>query len=153
MKSLIALQQCHKPCQQGIRHHMIWLIWNFLLPLYITTVFNIFFSMDAEGEHRYFMLGDNSFFQAQNPLLWTTIYRHSKEPHIQQEKNIQANFFPLSFCNFFSKHCNYYISRQIVWSIWETGVSSLFHFVHSYSTIMIATGALISLATQQPFYS
>lgn len=53
--------------------------------------------MDAEGKHRYFMLGDNSLFQAQNLLLQTTVHYHSNEPHKIGEKYPEKKFFFPSF--------------------------------------------------------
>lgn len=140
MKNSVALQQCHRQCQQGLLYYMIQLIWNFLLLQYITTIFSIFFAMDAEGEHRYFMLGDNSLFQAQILLLQTTVHYHSNEPHTIGEKYPVKFFFsPLSFCNIFFFPSTVIISRQIFghWTLWDAGVSSLYFFVHNCSALRL----------------
>lgn len=141
MKNSVALQQCHRQCQQGLLYHMIQLTWNFLLLQYITTMFRIFFSMDAEGKHRYFMLGDNSLFQAQNLLLQTTVHYHSNEPHTIGEKYPEKKFFfPLFHsATYFFSPSTVIISRQIFghWTLWDAGVSYLFFFVHNCSALQL----------------
>lgn len=68
--------------------------------------------MDVEGEDRYFMLGNNSLFQAQNPLLQTIIHRHSNEPHTTGEKYAEKKYFflfpsAIFFFLFLPNHRNY----------------------------------------------
>lgn len=127
-----------------------------MLLQYITTVFNIFFSMKAEGERRYIMLGGNSLFQAQNPLLQTTIHHHSNGPHTTGENYPEKTLFFIFpsatfFFFFFPNHCNYSQGSSLdMWSIWDTGMSFQCNFAHNYSTVRIATGPLVGLAIQQP---